>query len=373
MAEPLVSIVLPTYNGARYLDEAIQSCLQQSYSRWELIIVDDASTDDTPERIAAYLGADRRIIAVRHEINRKLPGALNTGFALARGDYLTWTSDDNRYRPHALATLVEFLEKHPGTDLVYSDYCRVDAQGEPTGLTVAPPPEELLFGNCVGPSFLYRRAVHDTLGGYASDLFLIEDYEYWLRTSTRFRLAPLHQDLYLYRMHPASLTSRRQERIVALADRVLLHYLPRLTWADEAIKARAYLAVGLRLARSGADAALPCLDRALRDMRLLRNDPGFVVRELLYTSPTELRTAPEIEKLLTVIEERYPDGAGLGRRVWGQYHATRCYEARRDGRPEDAREHLPMAVRRDPSRLRDRGFMRLALWAYTHKPQGGTP
>ena len=88
---PLVSIVLPTHNGARYLEQAVQSCLDQTYRNWELIIVDDASTDETPALIARLVAADSRIRSIRNEVNQKLPGALNTGFAQARGEYLTWT------------------------------------------------------------------------------------------------------------------------------------------------------------------------------------------------------------------------------------------------------------------------------------------
>src|SRR6516162_6752271 len=99
---PLISIVLPTFNGARYLREAIESCLHQSYPNWELILVDDASTDETPSIIADYLARDRRVTSLRNPVNRKLPGSLNAGFAQARGELLTWTSDDNCYRPHAL-------------------------------------------------------------------------------------------------------------------------------------------------------------------------------------------------------------------------------------------------------------------------------
>src|SRR5687768_16352258 len=105
---PLVSIVLPTYNGCRYLCESIDSCRKQTYPHWELILVDDCSTDDTPRIMAEAVRSDARIRSVRHETNKKLPSGLNTGFRLAKGDYLTWTSDDNCYRPEALAEMVAF-------------------------------------------------------------------------------------------------------------------------------------------------------------------------------------------------------------------------------------------------------------------------
>ena len=95
ISDPLISIVLPSYNGARYVCESIDSCLRQSYHNWELIIVDDASTDDTPSIIAEYVARDHRIRSIRNAVNRRLPGSLNIGFADASVQFLTWTSDDN--------------------------------------------------------------------------------------------------------------------------------------------------------------------------------------------------------------------------------------------------------------------------------------
>jgi glycosyltransferase involved in cell wall biosynthesis len=107
--QPLVSIILPTYNGSRFLERAIQSCLGQTYFSIELIIVDDASTDSTPEILARAVKQDTRVRVIWHDRNRKLPAALNTGFSEAKGEFLTWTSDDNEYLPNAIEQMVDFL------------------------------------------------------------------------------------------------------------------------------------------------------------------------------------------------------------------------------------------------------------------------
>jgi glycosyltransferase involved in cell wall biosynthesis len=156
---PLVSIILPTYNGSRYLGEAVRSVLRQTYSNWELLIVDDASTDETPALIERYVTQDRRIHSTRHPSNRKLPAALNTGFSIARGEYLTWTSDDNSYRPEALSEMMEFLKTNPSADVVYADYSPIDENGEVSGRVTLGNPETLSMCNCVGPCFLFRRGV----------------------------------------------------------------------------------------------------------------------------------------------------------------------------------------------------------------------
>lgn len=239
---PLISIVLPTYNGSRYLDRSVQSCLDQTYPYWELIIVDDASTDDTPQRIAQYVARDCRIRAIRHPTNRRLPAALNTGFAHVQGEYLTWTSDDNLYRAEALAKMLYFLKSHPTVDVVYTDYTLIDETGQALRSVAAQERDWLLRGNYVGPCFLYRREVQEKVGDYAEDLFLAEDYEFWLRASMFFEMRPLHEDLYLYRLHSASLTTTmRKRQIEVMMSKALIRHLPQLAWASTAAKCKAYM------------------------------------------------------------------------------------------------------------------------------------
>src|SRR5918993_3698472 len=206
-AQPLVSIVLPTYNGAKYLSEAIESCIHQSYKNWELIVVDDCSIDTTPQIITGYVARDARIRSIRHDINKKLPAALNTGHAAAKGDYLMWTSDDNRLLPSAVEELTKFLEAHPRVGLVYADSVLIDEAGHYVRDYPAQPATALAYMNAVGPCFLYRRSVYETIGGYDTELFLAEDYDYWLRTYRRFEVAQLHKILYEYRWHGESLTN----------------------------------------------------------------------------------------------------------------------------------------------------------------------
>ena len=119
----LLSIVLPTRNRADQMAEAVESVRNQSYKDWELIIVDDASTDATAERLDEIVKGDERIKCIRNPVQEGVGGSLNHGFELARGDLLTWTSDDNLYRPAALEVMVKMIEHH---DLVYSAMTLVD-------------------------------------------------------------------------------------------------------------------------------------------------------------------------------------------------------------------------------------------------------
>ncbi len=240
MGHQLVSIVLPTYNRARYLREAIQSCVDQTYPNWELIVVDDGSVDDTPSIAAQYEAADPRIRYLRHDTNRKLPAALNTGFTTAIGDLFTWTSDDNLFRPQALDVMVDFLNQNPDVDVVYSDYSFIDEEGNVLGYNRAKDFDELPYWNSVGAGFLYRRSLWDKLGAYEENSLLVEDYEYWLRASQSVRFHALHEDLYLYRTHIGSLGSSEKGRISIAVSHLLERCLSEMNWSRK-WRSRAYL------------------------------------------------------------------------------------------------------------------------------------
>lgn len=255
---PLVSIVLPTFNGSRYIAQSIQSCLDQTFTDWEMIVVDDGSTDGTPDLVEGFMARDPRIRMIRHGVNKKLPGALNTGFAGAQGTYFTWTSDDNRYRPEALARMVEVLDSHPEIDIVYADHTWIDAEGRAIKTVQVQPPEALVRKACIGLCFLHRRAVFETLNGYDESVFLAEDYDFWLRASAHFRFYPLHHDLYEIRMHEASLTGKYKPQVLRVRERVIRRTVPHLPWVDATGRAVAYL--------------------HLTELALLRRAPGMALR-----------------------------------------------------------------------------------------------
>lgn len=227
----MISVVLPTYNGARYLLESIESVLRQTTPEWELIIVDDCSTDETPAIADAYARQDARIRVIHNAENQKLPRSLNIGFAAARGEYLTWTSDDNRYLPEALEKMRAYLAAHPEVPIVSARAYAIDAtgarfQGAPFPDGLMPPPDgaRMFCVNSMGACFLYRRAVASAVGGYDPTLFGCEDYDYWLRILEQApRLGTLPDVLYEYRWHAQSLTQTKRamiwERLYALREK----------------------------------------------------------------------------------------------------------------------------------------------------------
>ena len=219
---PAVSMVLPVHNGEAFLAAALDSILAQSIADFELIAVDDCSSDGSPKILADYAMRDARVRLVTLERNATLPGALNAGFARARAAWVSWTSDDNILHPSMLETLLAERERHPEADILYAGYRQIDADGEVIGEVAALPGEQLIERNVVGCCFLYRREVHETLNGYDETLFGVEDYDFWLRAARAgFRLQPIDAQLYDYRRHEHSLTDRRWSAIRAGVEHIL--------------------------------------------------------------------------------------------------------------------------------------------------------
>lgn len=225
-ASPRVSVVMPVHNGARWLDEAIDSVLAQGFADFELILVDDASRDESPAIMAAAAARDPRVRHFRLDTNVGLPAALNHGFAQARGELHSWTSDDNLLRPQMLDRLVATLDAHPDAGVAYADFSLIDDAGNDLGRSRVGPVERLLHGNNIGAAFLYRRDVTEALGGYDVGLFGVEDYDFWLRAAQRFTFVELHEDLYVYRKHGGSLTSQRADQIYALTAVIVERAMP---------------------------------------------------------------------------------------------------------------------------------------------------
>ncbi|NPV87534.1 MAG: glycosyltransferase [Anaerolineae bacterium] len=242
MSTALISIVLPVYNGARYLRQSIQSVLRQTHQKWELLVVDDCSTDSTPEIIAEYCSLDQRIRSFRHDKNRRLPGALNTGFIAAQGEYMTWTSDDNLYQPTALQEMADYLDAHPEIAFVYTDFDLIDENGMLIETVLAGDWKDLGFVDVIGGCFLYRRIIHEKIGYYDENAFLAEDLEFELRAMVNgFQFAPLHKNLYQYRDHPGALTSTKARQIYRAHAEINQRYFPKMPWMSKETKARAYL------------------------------------------------------------------------------------------------------------------------------------
>lgn len=231
---PKVSIVLPTFNGSKYIKQSVESVLSQTFTDFELIIVNDCSTDDTLSICNELKELDSRITIISNETNKKLPASLNIGFRRAVGEYFTWTSDDNLFKKDALEKMVNYLDLHKDVDMVSCNFDRISSDGKYINSTNKEyryrKAYELAFYDNIGACFLYKKEVAEKAGLYDEIFFCAEDYEYWCRIAINGSVKYLDDNLYLYRIHDESLSSTKKDIITKKSKMVSDKYiLPILT------------------------------------------------------------------------------------------------------------------------------------------------
>jgi glycosyltransferase involved in cell wall biosynthesis len=213
MNPPTVSVLLPVYNAGRYLAESIRSVLDQTFGDFELIAVDDDSTDSSPQILRRFARRDPRVRLVRHE-NRGLVASLNEMIGMARGEFLARMDADDVALPDRLALQVDYLRKHPDVVALGGSTHWIDERGF-VFMDQRPPcddeeiQEALLQGaNCfVHPAVMMRRQAVLDVGGYDPEMKEGEDFDLWLRLGERGRLANLEDFMLKYRVHGKSLCS----------------------------------------------------------------------------------------------------------------------------------------------------------------------
>lgn len=204
---PTISIMMPVYNHAHFVKDALQSVLDQTFTDFELLIINDGSEDDL-ERIIEYFTDPR--LSYMSQQHRGLPAALNRGLQRVRGHFITWTSADNIMLPHCLERLYNALVERPEYGAAYADYAFIDANGKTTGQRRMGPYRD---GYHFGAAFLYRRDAVRTVGYFDESLEGFEDRDYAVRISRCFPVLWVPEILYLYRRHKNTLTWRlKQER-----------------------------------------------------------------------------------------------------------------------------------------------------------------
>lgn len=203
---PLVTVVMSVFNGGRFLPEALESILSQTFHDFELLVIDDGSTDSSAATLDTLRSRDPRV-RVFHQENRGLVHALNRGCALARGTYIARMDADDISLPERLASQVAFLEAHPGIVLAGTAVAFIDSFGRVLQTVRYPTAnreiQTTLLDSSVfwHPTVLFSRTAFLSVGGYR-DLPHAEDYDLWLRLAEIGELANLPQVLLRYRLHP---------------------------------------------------------------------------------------------------------------------------------------------------------------------------
>jgi glycosyltransferase involved in cell wall biosynthesis len=215
--EPRVSVIMAVYNGERYLREAVDSILAQSLPDLELIVVNDGSSDKTPEILASYM--DPRVRVSHNERNVGPAAARNTAISLARAPYIAIQDADDVALPYRLHKQVCFLETNASISLVGSHAVTIDEHGREQGALTSPPAEdkeikwELLFRNpFIHSSVMIRRSILDGMRHYTDDPVLcrafVEDYELLSRINRVARSANVPEPLEKYRLNPRGVSAR---------------------------------------------------------------------------------------------------------------------------------------------------------------------
>lgn len=210
---PRISVCIPTYNSARFLDAAIESALRQRYEDFELIVCDNASTDETPALCARH--SDSRLRYHRFETLVNQGGNWNRCVSLAQGDYVALLHADDEYLPDFVAARVEVLDRHPEVGLAFGAVEVIDEQGRVTGAQsfadhdiVAAAPEfygELLMGCVISPaSPVVRRSCYASVGPFDERRLWAIDWDMWLRLAASYGVAYSPRPLSRYRVHGAS-------------------------------------------------------------------------------------------------------------------------------------------------------------------------
>jgi glycosyltransferase involved in cell wall biosynthesis len=223
--KPLVTVLMPVYNGALYVQEALRSLVAQTYRHLDILVIDDGSTDDTSALIASF--ADPRIRLIHNGRNLGLIATLNRGLDEARGDLIARMDHDDISLPTRVERQVEFFARHPTFGICGTSYepfgdgaralARIRSHTDPRRIRAG-----LLFNSTlVHPTvMLRRRAIEQHQLRYRQEAIHAEDYDFWARAADCFGIGNLSQRLLKYRVHAAQVTSHASEKQRQSASRI---------------------------------------------------------------------------------------------------------------------------------------------------------
>lgn len=213
MTNPKVTVLMSVHNGQKYLREAIESILNQTYLDFEFLIIDDGSTDGSSDIIRSY--QDGRIQLVRSVENLGLTRSLNKGLKLARGEYIARMDGDDVSLPSRLEKQVGYLDEYKNVGLVSNLFVEIDEMGEEIGLKSLPTEndeikESLLRVNCFcHTSSMFRQKCIEAVGPYREEFKMAQDYDLWLRIAEEFDVANIEEPLCKVRIVNGSISNAK--------------------------------------------------------------------------------------------------------------------------------------------------------------------
>lgn len=209
---PIVSVIIPVYNQEKYIKECVESVLNQDYENLEIIVIDDGSTDRTPEILKEF---GEKIRYVRQE-NRGPASALNYGIRLAHGEFIGWLGSDDVYLPSKIKYQVKKFQEDTSLALIYTDYIMINSEGNELRVVSCPSPlpeqfvKVLLAGNFInGSTVLMSKEYHEKVGYYDENLKASMDGDMWFRLLRHgFKFGHISIPLVKYRWHPANISHK---------------------------------------------------------------------------------------------------------------------------------------------------------------------
>lgn len=258
-----VSVILPCHNGAQYISQSIESVLAQTYRNFELLIVDDGSTDNSREIVSSYLH-DSRVRYIYQE-NRGFSGAVNRGIRESNGDLIGFIGQDDLWLPYKLEFQVRYFNRNPSIDLVHSSYLEIDSKGKIIGVRNTKIPytssqkeliKHLFLRNFVGfETALVKRRCFDEVGLFNERMAGFSDHDMWLRIAEKFNIQGyIKTPLVKKRVHNMQLSKLRYEDILRdeflIVVRATNHY-PFLKRIERKKLASLYYSWGVTLLRKG--------------------------------------------------------------------------------------------------------------------------
>ena len=372
---PLVSVIIPVYNQAGYVSRAVQSVLDQTLTEFELIIVDDGSTDNTPQVLAGF--TDPRIRIIRQP-NAGLSAARNRGLKESTAALVTFLDSDDYFLPTKLEIMCGYLNGHPDVGMVAGQFIYIDDDGNTLG---QPAPAqtplklpELLLENPICVSGIVLRANWlEHVGTFDENLRACEDWDLWLRLAAAgCSMAWIDQPVVAYRIHPGQMTqqsSRMRKAILAMFDKFFSR--PDLPEPIRACRDRA-IAAGLVHASAYAYLSNECRQGAADLAEALRLDPSLAANQyrrlvdMLMGWSGDPRAQDAGVFLRRIISNPPDNQRGFARqlrRAAGDVMLARLFNGTRETW-RDHRWDLLRAVMYKPDWLANRGVLRMLLDAW---------
>ncbi len=247
---PTVTVVIPTYNAINYLPKALESLLHQTFTNFEVIIIDDGSTDST----AQWLGnlTDSKI-EITVQTNQGVAVARNLGIAKAKGDYIAFLDSDDLWEPTKLEKQVQCLEANPDVGLVNTWIEYIDEQGNHLSIVQAPEAVGNVWNRAIAENLilcgsvpLIRRSCFETVGVFDPNLLSAEDWDMWIRIAASYSFALIREPLVSYRQHLKSKSNNLEMHLLhrlKTIDKTFQSVPFQLQYLKDQAYGRAYLSI----------------------------------------------------------------------------------------------------------------------------------